>query len=66
VQDFIETHKMIYVVEMNRDGQMHKLLQLEYPAYATRILSVAKHDGLPMNARWVKEDIQAKEKMKHE
>lgn len=57
VQQFVESHDKIYVVEMNRDGQMHKLLQLEYPAWATKLRSVTKHDGLPLNARWVKDAI---------
>lgn len=61
VSKFVQTHKNIYVVEMNRDGQMKKLLQLEYPQFATRFVSIAKHDGLPLNARWVKETIQAEE-----
>jgi len=61
VAKFVEGHKTIYVVEMNRDGQMKKLLQLEYPQFATRFVSIAKHDGLPLNARWVKESIQAEE-----
>jgi 2-oxoglutarate ferredoxin oxidoreductase subunit alpha len=58
---FVESHDVIYVVEMNRDGQMKKLLQLEYPEIATRFVSINKYDGLPLNARWVKESIQAKE-----
>ncbi len=61
VSKFVENHKVIYVVEMNRDGQMKKLLQLDYPQFATKFHSVAKHDGLPLNARWVKESIQAEE-----
>jgi 2-oxoglutarate ferredoxin oxidoreductase subunit alpha len=61
VMKFVESHDVIYVVEMNRDGQMKKLLQLEYPEIATRFVSINKFDGLPLNARWVKESIQTKE-----
>lgn len=61
VTKFVEDHKVGYVVEMNRDGQMKKMLQLEYPQFAMKFQSIAKHDGLPLNARWVKESIQAKE-----
>lgn len=64
VQDFIDTHDKVYVVEMNRDGQMHKLLQLEYPASSTKLHSVTKHDGLPLNARWVKDAILLAEEKK--
>lgn len=62
VADFVSKHETVYVVEMNRDGQMHKLLQLEYPQAALKLHSLTKHDGLPLTARWVKEAIQAEEK----
>ncbi len=61
VRSFIEKNDMTYVVEMNRDGQMHKLLQLEYPDLYAKMHSLTKHDGLPMNARWVKESVLAGE-----
>jgi len=53
VRKFIETHEKIYVVEMNRDGQMCQLLQIEYPDLAGRIFTVAHSDGLPLSARWI-------------
>jgi 2-oxoglutarate ferredoxin oxidoreductase subunit alpha len=62
VEDFVAKHDVIYVIEMNRDGQMHKLLRLEYPESTMKLVSLAKHDGLPLNARWVKESIEAEEK----
>jgi hypothetical protein len=43
---------------------MHKLLQLDYPLMATKLHSIAKHDGLPLNARWLKDAILAEEKKK--
>lgn len=61
VRSFIEKNDMTYVVEMNRDGQMHKLLQLEYPDLYAKMHSLTKHDGLPMNARWVKKSVLAGE-----
>ena len=61
VRAFVETHQQIYVVEMNRDGQMHKLLQLEFPQFATKLNSITKHDGLSLSARWVEDAIQAGE-----
>lgn len=62
VKDFIEKHDVVYVIEMNRDGQMHKILRLEYPEATMKLVSLAKHDGLPLNARWVKEAIELQEK----
>jgi 2-oxoglutarate ferredoxin oxidoreductase subunit alpha len=61
VDAFLESHERIYVVEMNRDGQLHQLLTIKYPQFATRLVSVAFNDGLPPTAKWVKTDILAKE-----
>lgn len=60
VDDFIERHDQIFVVEMNRDGQMLQILYTEYPQYAMKFKSVAYHDGLPASATWVREGILAK------
>ena len=58
---FIEDHRATFVVEMNRDGQMHKLLQLDYPELNSKLTSLAKHDGMPLSARWVSDAVQASE-----
>ncbi len=60
VRKFIEKHPVNYVVEMNRDGQLHQLLTLDYPEFATRLVSVAFGDGMPASARWVREGILAR------
>jgi 2-oxoglutarate ferredoxin oxidoreductase subunit alpha len=60
VRHFVESYDQIFVVEMNRDGQLNQLLTLEYPEHATRLRSVAFGDGLPASARWVREGILAK------
>lgn len=60
VDAFIEKHDQIFVVEMNRDGQMLQILYTEYPQFATRFRSVAYQDGLPAAAKWVREGILAK------
>ena len=57
VQEFVADHNEIYVVEMNRDGQMAQLLKIEYPEQAAALKSVAYQDGLPAAARWVREGI---------
>jgi len=60
VEEFIQEHDQLYVVEMNRDGQLHQLLSVAFPASATKLISVAYGDGLPASARWVREGILAK------
>jgi 2-oxoglutarate ferredoxin oxidoreductase subunit alpha len=61
VTDFIHDHDRIYVIEMNRDGQLHQLLSLEYSRDCVKLISLAHLDGLPMTARWVEEAISAEE-----
>jgi 2-oxoglutarate ferredoxin oxidoreductase subunit alpha len=61
VAAFIGRHDRVYVVEMNRDGQMHTLLRSELPGLATRLESLSLIDGMPLTARWVVEAITAAE-----
>ena len=61
VSDFIREHDRVYVVEMNRDGQLQQLLTIKYPEQATRLIPIAYCDGLPPTAKWVKTAILEKE-----
>ncbi len=61
VRAFVERHDRNYVVELNRDGQMHRVLQLEMPDIATKVISLAHLDGMPLTARWIVESLQEKE-----
>ena len=60
VTDFIDRYEQVFVVEMNRDGQLNQLLTIEYPEKAAKFKSVAYGDGLPAAAKWVREGILAK------
>ena len=53
VRAFIEAHEQVVVVELNQDGQLAMILRMEYPALATRIVSIAHCDGLPLSAEFV-------------
>jgi 2-oxoglutarate ferredoxin oxidoreductase subunit alpha len=57
VRQFIEQHDRLYVVELNRDGQMYQLLSMSYPASAGKLVSVACGDGLPATGKWVRDSI---------
>jgi 2-oxoglutarate ferredoxin oxidoreductase subunit alpha len=61
VKDFVARHDRVYVVELNRDGQMHSILLTEMPEMATKLISLAHLDGMSLTARWVQEAIEAKE-----
>ena len=61
VVDFVNMHSHNYVVEVNRDGQLKQLLTLELPERCARLVSIAHINGLPLSARWVKNQIMAYE-----
>lgn len=61
VTDFIRDHEKVYVVEMNRDGQLHQLLSLEYASVCAKLISAAHLDGLSMTAQWIEGKIKEKE-----
>lgn len=61
VREFLSSYERLYVVELNRDGQLHQLLTIDYPVHATKLTSLAYLDGLPLTARRVRESILAHE-----
>jgi 2-oxoglutarate ferredoxin oxidoreductase subunit alpha len=62
IADFVRSHKRVYVVEQNRDAQMFSLLKLDLDTdLVPKLRSVARLDGLPIDARSVTEDIAAME-----
>jgi 2-oxoglutarate ferredoxin oxidoreductase subunit alpha len=60
VTEFINKYDQVYVVEMNRDGQMKQILTMQYPEKAASLKSVAYGDGMPASARWIREGILAR------
>ncbi len=61
VLDFIKSHEKVYVLENNRDGQMHGILSLEIPERSQDLVSLAMIDGLPLNAEWIRESVLKQE-----
>jgi len=62
VQEFIEQHDRVYVVEQNRDAQMLSLLKLDLePELTTRLRSLSHLDGLPLDARSVTDELSTME-----
>ncbi len=59
VRTFVENHDVTFVIELNRDGQLHAILQTELPDMATKLVSLAYLDGMPLTARWVHEAISS-------
>lgn len=61
VRAFVERYDRVYVIEMNRDGQMHMILQSEMADIATKMTSIAFQDGLPLTAGYVTAAIKDRE-----
>jgi 2-oxoglutarate ferredoxin oxidoreductase subunit alpha len=50
VKEFLEAHEQLVVVEMNRDGQLRRLLMLETGVPEHRMRSIRYYGGFPMTA----------------
>lgn len=62
VEAFVRRYAPVYVVDLNRDGQMRALLKLDLPAeLAPRLRSVRHYDGHPIDARRITDDILSQE-----
>jgi len=61
VRDYLEHYDRVFVVELNRDGQMHMLLSMEYPDLAGKLISISRNDGLPFTAEQILEQVQINE-----
>jgi 2-oxoglutarate ferredoxin oxidoreductase subunit alpha len=61
VRAFIQGHRVVYVVEQNRDAQCASILKLECPEQTLSIKSVLHYSGLPIDAQSIVEQILAQE-----
>lgn len=53
IEQFIESHEKVYVIENNRDSQMWQILAAVYPQLAGKLIKVAHCDGLSLTAKWI-------------
>ena len=53
VREFIAAHDKVFVVEQNRDAQMHAMLVNELDVDPSRLARVLHYDGTPINARFI-------------
>jgi 2-oxoglutarate/2-oxoacid ferredoxin oxidoreductase subunit alpha len=53
VAQFIAAHELVYVVEQNRDAQMHALLVNELDIDPAHLVRVLHYDGTPITARFI-------------
>jgi 2-oxoglutarate ferredoxin oxidoreductase subunit alpha len=57
VQDFLDGHKVSFVVEQNRDGQLRSLLALETCVPKDRLRSIREYGGFPLSADQVVDGV---------
>jgi 2-oxoglutarate/2-oxoacid ferredoxin oxidoreductase subunit alpha len=57
VEDFVKSHKKIYVIEQNRDAQMRSLLMIELGADASKLIPILNYDGMPITAQHITNEI---------
>tara|TARA_B100000749_G_scaffold280887_1_gene279885 strand:- start:125915 stop:127714 length:1800 start_codon:yes stop_codon:yes gene_type:complete len=57
IEKFIEDNDTVYVVEQNRDGQLHHLIQKEWPHYYSKLKSICQFDGLPLEAKFIQNQV---------
>jgi 2-oxoglutarate ferredoxin oxidoreductase subunit alpha len=62
VKEICSTYERNYIVEMNRDGQLHQLLRMHYPELSAKMISYAYTDGLPLTAKQIFDFIFSMEK----
>ena len=63
VREFIRSNERNYVIELNRDGQLHQILSLEVPDSAMNLISLSHLDGLPLTAEWVVNQVENQEEL---
>jgi 2-oxoglutarate ferredoxin oxidoreductase subunit alpha len=63
VREFIQSHRVVYVVEQNRDAQATSILRLEMPERATAIRALLHYTGLPLDAQSVVDGVTEQEAM---
>jgi len=62
LEEFLERHERVYVVDQNRDAQLLALLRLELDARRIeRLRSVRYYGGLPLDARTVTDEVVRQE-----
>ena len=57
INEFIQDHSKVFVVEQNRDGQMRSLLINELNIDPAKLVPVLNYDGLPITAQFIYDKI---------
>jgi 2-oxoglutarate ferredoxin oxidoreductase subunit alpha len=58
VEEFLQSHRMVFVIEQNRDAQMRTLLMNELAATPQQLIPVLNYDGSPITAGAIVQQIR--------
>jgi len=62
LDEFIDRHERVYVIEQNRDGQMLALMRQQLSSERiAKLRSVRHYNGLPIDARSITDEVLAQE-----
>jgi 2-oxoglutarate ferredoxin oxidoreductase subunit alpha len=59
VEQFLQAHKINFVVEQNRDAQLRSLLIMETGVEKTRLRSILHYNGMPIPASYVFDGVMS-------
>ena len=59
VERFLAAHRLLFVVEQNRDAQFRSLLTLETQVEKSKLRSLLHYDGLPISSTFIVEGVLA-------
>jgi 2-oxoglutarate ferredoxin oxidoreductase subunit alpha len=59
VERFLSAHKLLFIVEQNRDAQFKSLLTLETAVEKSKLRSLLSYDGLPISSSFIVEGVLA-------
>ena len=57
VNDFVDQHDFIFVIEQNRDAQMKSLLKIECGAENDKLKSILSYNGVLITAQHIEKEI---------
>ena len=59
VQDFIDQHPIVFLVEQNRDAQMKTLMVTDLNVHPDQIVSILYYGGMPISADFIVSEVLA-------
>ncbi|RIW18191.1 2-oxoacid:acceptor oxidoreductase subunit alpha [Algoriphagus lacus] len=57
VEQFVQAHRRVFVIEQNRDAQMRKMMIMELDCHPQKLVPVLNYDGMPITADAIKHQI---------